>query len=96
LSGRRRVCGKRPGANEPSLDDVAANLIFGGPETVLERVRQYEALGIDEQILYVSFGSEHARVIESIRAFGEVLPQLRRTREERGATRHRVIEAVAG
>lgn len=73
--------GTGPVAGEPSLDEVAENLILGGPDKVLERVARYERLGIDELILYISFGSEHSRVIESIEMFGEILPQLRGKRE---------------
>ena len=39
-----------------NADMLEENLMFGSPEQVIEKLKQYEALGVDEFIYYASMG----------------------------------------
>lgn len=53
------------------------NLLFGSPETVIEKLKAYQALGIDEFIYYASMGLSHASQKRSLKRFcDEVIPAL--------------------
>ena len=43
---------------EPTM--LEQNLMFGSPETVIEKIKIYEQLGVDEFIYYASMGLSHA------------------------------------
>ncbi len=52
------------------------NLMFGSPETVIEKLRNYEALGVDAFIYYASMGLGMAEQKRSLRLFIEqVMPE---------------------
>lgn len=52
------------------------NLAFGSPDTVADKVRQYEALGVDAFIYYASMGLDMARQKRSLQLFiDKVMPQ---------------------
>ena len=68
-----------PVDDEYSREQLLANLVAGSPETCVEKVRAYEALGIDQFILYGAFGPDHARTMASLRRFAEhVMPHFRK------------------
>ena len=47
----------------------------GSPETCVEKLRRYEALGVDHYIMYAAFGADHAATLKSLRLFAErVMP----------------------
>ena len=48
-----------------------ANLVAGSPETCVEKLRRYEALGVDHFIMYAAFGADHAATMKSLRLFAE-------------------------
>ena len=51
------------------------NLMFGTPETIISKIKRYEAMGVDEFIYYASMGLDHASQKRSLRIFcEEVLP----------------------
>jgi alkanesulfonate monooxygenase SsuD/methylene tetrahydromethanopterin reductase-like flavin-dependent oxidoreductase (luciferase family) len=51
------------------------NLLFGSPETVIEKLKRYEALGVDEFIYYASLGMDPDAQIRSMKLFcEEVMP----------------------
>ena len=51
------------------------NLVFGSPDTVVEKLRAYEALGVDAFIYYASMGLDPERQKRSLRLFcDEVMP----------------------
>ncbi len=51
------------------------NLMFGTPEEVIEKLRRYEALGVDAFIYYASMGLGHAEQKRSLELFCEqVIP----------------------
>ncbi len=53
------------------------NLLFGSPETVIEKLKAYQALGIDEFIYYASMGLSHASQKRSLKRFcDDVIPAL--------------------
>jgi flavin-dependent trigonelline monooxygenase, oxygenase component len=67
-----------PVADEYSREQLLANLVAGSPDTVVEKLRQYEALGVDHFVMYAAFGPDHAKTLKSIRLFAErVLPHFR-------------------
>jgi alkanesulfonate monooxygenase SsuD/methylene tetrahydromethanopterin reductase-like flavin-dependent oxidoreductase (luciferase family) len=52
------------------------NLAFGSPDTVADKVRQYEALGVDAFIYYASMGLDMERQKRSLQLFiDKVMPQ---------------------
>ena len=57
---------------------LAANLAFGSPEEVTEKLKQYEALGVDAFIYYASMGLDMAQQKRSLHYFiDEVMPAFR-------------------
>ena len=51
------------------------NLMFGSPEMVIEKLKRYQALGVDEFIYYASMGLGHAEQKRSLELFcNEVMP----------------------
>jgi len=51
------------------------NLMFGSPDTVIEKLRIYERLGVDEYIYYASMGLDMAAQKRSLQLFcDEVIP----------------------
>lgn len=60
------------------------NLMFGSPETVVEKLRRYEALGVDAFIYYASMGLDMDRQKRSLQLFIEkVTPSFREPRRAR-------------
>ncbi len=58
---------------EPKM--LEENLMFGSPETVIEKLRQYEAMGIDSYIYYASMGLDMDVQKRSLQTFiDEVMP----------------------
>jgi flavin-dependent trigonelline monooxygenase, oxygenase component len=56
-------------------DELLARSIIGDPETCVERIRQYEALGADGFVLYTDVGQPQADIMRSLELFAErVLP----------------------
>ena len=52
------------------------NLMFGSPDRVIEKLKRYQALGINEFIYYASMGLDHASQQKSLRMFvNEVMPE---------------------
>jgi flavin-dependent trigonelline monooxygenase, oxygenase component len=57
------------------LDAVAANNLVGTPDTLIRRLRTYEALGIDEVSLWIDNGRPHAQKRATLERFiAEVAP----------------------
>ena len=57
---------------------LAANLAFGSPEEVTDKLKQYEALGVDAFIYYASMGLDMAQQKRSLHYFiDEVMPAFR-------------------
>ena len=51
------------------------NLMFGTPETVIEKLKLYEALGVDAFIYYASMGMDMDQQKESLKLFiDKVMP----------------------
>jgi len=68
-----------PVDDEYSREQLLANLVAGSPETCVEKVRAYEALGVSQFILYGAFGPDHSRTMASLRRFAEeVMPHFRK------------------
>ena len=64
-----------PVGDEFAPEQLLANLVAGSPDTVVEKLRMYEALGVDHFIMYAAFGAEHAATMKSLRLFAErVMP----------------------
>jgi alkanesulfonate monooxygenase SsuD/methylene tetrahydromethanopterin reductase-like flavin-dependent oxidoreductase (luciferase family) len=54
------------------------NLMFGSPDTVIQKLKGYQALGINEFIYYASMGLNHAAQKRSLRMFcKEVMPEFK-------------------
>ena len=71
------------GANDPdgfrqSPEQLLANLVAGTPDMVVEKLQQYEALGVDHFIIYGAVGNDHATTMKSLTLFAErVMPHFR-------------------
>lgn len=64
-----------PVEDEYRPEQFLANLVAGSPETCVEKLKLYEALGVDHFIMYAAFGNDHARTMKSLRLFAErVMP----------------------
>ena len=58
-----------------NADMLENNLMFGSPDQVIEKLRAYEALGVDEFIYYASMGLGHEHQKKSLDLFcKEVIP----------------------
>ena len=54
------------------------NLMFGSPETVIEKLKRYEKLGVDEYIYYASMGLDMEAQKKSMELFcQEVVPEFK-------------------
>ena len=63
--------------DEYEPDALTENLMFGTPDQVIEKLRRYEAIGVDEFIYYASLGLGHAEQKRSMELFcNEVIPAL--------------------
>lgn len=59
---------------EPNM--LEENLMFGSPDTVVEKLKRYEALGVDAFIYYASMGLDMAQQKRSLQLFiDEVMPE---------------------
>ena len=59
---------------EPKM--LEENLMFGSPETVIEKLKGYEAIGVDAFIYYASMGLDLERQKRSLRLFiDDVMPE---------------------
>ena len=64
--------------DEYNADMLTENLMFGSPDQVIEKLKRYEALGVDEFIYYCSMGLSLDRQKKSLELFcKEVLPAFR-------------------
>jgi alkanesulfonate monooxygenase SsuD/methylene tetrahydromethanopterin reductase-like flavin-dependent oxidoreductase (luciferase family) len=51
------------------------NLVAGDPDRCIQKLKQYEAVGVDEFIVYVGFRFDHEAMMKSLRLFAErVMP----------------------
>ena len=58
---------------EPEM--LAQNLVFGAPDEVIEKIKQYEEIGVDAFIYYASMGLDMAQQKRSLKLFIEdVMP----------------------
>jgi alkanesulfonate monooxygenase SsuD/methylene tetrahydromethanopterin reductase-like flavin-dependent oxidoreductase (luciferase family) len=58
-----------------NADMLEENLMFGSPERVIEKLKRYEALGVDDFIYYASMGLGHREQKHSMELFcNEVMP----------------------
>lgn len=58
-----------------SPEELIARGVIGDPETCVERLREYEALGADSFVVYTDFGQPQAQIMRSLELFAErVLP----------------------
>lgn len=63
------------GREQYQPDMLEDNLLFGSPDTVIEKLKRYEALGVDEFIYYASMGMEMDAQKRSMKLFcNEVIP----------------------
>jgi flavin-dependent trigonelline monooxygenase, oxygenase component len=64
-----------PVEDEFTPEQLLANLVAGTPEVVVEKLKQYEALGVDHFIVYGAVGNDHATTMRSLSLFAErVMP----------------------
>ena len=54
------------------------NLLFGTPDEVIDKLKLYEEIGVDEFIYYASLGLGHKEQLRSMQLFiNEVMPAFR-------------------
>ena len=72
---KRGFAAAEPVGDEYTPEQLLANLVAGSPETCVEKLMRYEALGVDHYIMYAAFGADHAATMKSLRLFAErVMP----------------------
>ena len=57
------------GRKEYDANMLEENLMFGSPETVIEKLKRYEKLGVDEYIYYASMGLDMEAQKKSMELF---------------------------
>ncbi len=66
------------GRKEYDANMLEENLMFGSPETVIEKLKRYEKLGVDEYIYYASMGLDMEAQKKSMELFcSEVVPEFK-------------------
>ena len=61
---------------EPEM--LTENLLFGTPDEVIEKLKAYQAIGVDAFIYYASMGLDQERQKRSLQLFiDKVMPALR-------------------
>jgi len=61
---------------EPAM--LEENLMFGSPDTAVQKLKRYQALGVNEFIYYASMGLSHEAQQRSLRMFcKEVMPEFK-------------------
>ena len=64
-----------PNQDEFTSESLRENLMFGTPEEVIEKIRRYESIGVDEFIYYASLGLGMEDQKRSMELFcNEVIP----------------------
>jgi alkanesulfonate monooxygenase SsuD/methylene tetrahydromethanopterin reductase-like flavin-dependent oxidoreductase (luciferase family) len=72
---KRGFTAAEPVGDEFTPEQLLANLVAGSPETCVEKLKRYEALGVDHYVMYAAFGADHAATMKSLRLFAErVMP----------------------
>jgi len=72
---KRGFTAAEPVGDEFTPEQLLANLVAGSPETCVEKLKCYEALGVDHYVMYAAFGADHAATMKSLRLFAErVMP----------------------
>ena len=67
-------------ALDPAM--LEENLMFGSPEIVVEKLKQYQSIGVDAFIYYASLGLDMERQKRSLRLFiDQVLPAFAEVKE---------------
>jgi len=68
----------RPLPLQQSLDELGKSLLICTAGEMVERLKEYEALGIDDFIMNVNFGQTPAECLEALARFAdEVMPHFR-------------------
>ena len=63
------------GREQYQPDMLEENLLFGSPDTVIEKLKRYESLGVDEFIYYASMGMDMGAQKRSMKLFcDQVIP----------------------
>jgi alkanesulfonate monooxygenase SsuD/methylene tetrahydromethanopterin reductase-like flavin-dependent oxidoreductase (luciferase family) len=61
---------------EPEM--LAQNLVFGSPDEVIGKIKQYQEIGVDAFIYYASMGLDMAQQKRSLELFiNDVMPAFR-------------------
>jgi len=64
-----------PMESDISIEDVERNLVIGPPELCIEKLKMYEAEGIDNMQINMNWGTSHRDVMRSLEAFAtKVMP----------------------
>lgn len=63
----------RPQPDEPTREELRKTLLIGTAEQVAEKLEFYASAGVSLVNLNLSFGSDHERVLDSIRAFAPII-----------------------
>jgi len=74
---------------DPSREETAANLMIGTLDDVAAKVAAYEAIGVDELNLWMTFGPQQEEILRSIELFGKIIRKYSdaETRQAVGAQR---------
>ena len=65
--------------DEYNADMLEENLLFGTPDQVINKLKRYENLGVNNFIYYASMGLGHKEQIKSLNLFcKEVMPEFKK------------------
>ena len=76
-----------PLEDEYAPEQLLEHIVAGAPDTVVEKVKMYEKIGVDHLILQAAVGTSHAATMKSLRLFAErVMPHFQRGAPAAGDT----------
>ena len=65
--------------DEYNADMLEENLLFGTPDQVINKLKRYQNLGVNNFIYYASMGLSHKEQIKSLNLFcKEVMPEFKK------------------
>lgn len=65
----------KPLPRKQTIDELAASLLIGGPQEIIDKLEPYAELGIDRLIISVNFGIDASETLDCLQCFAEeVMP----------------------
>lgn len=75
----------KPWYNKFDYLDEQSMVLVGDPVTIIERIKKYEAIGVNQILMFMQVGwIQHRQIMDSIRLIGKhVIPYFKNSRDSR-------------